>query len=94
MFCKMSSRTELSGSRDFAAPLRLRLLKLGSYYKIDPSKKIPVKFYANNKKSNWFHSLSFEKVNFQNDFFKAREPKSRLPDNSDREIDCRNRLIN
>ena len=43
-------KPELSGSRDFAAPLRLRLLKLGSYYKIDPSKKSPLNFTLTQKK--------------------------------------------
>jgi len=39
-FVLIHFQSEFSGSRDFLAPLRL--LKSGSYYKIDPSQKFPV----------------------------------------------------
>jgi len=41
-----------------------RLLKLGSYYTIDPSKKSPLNFTLTQTKINWFYSLKFEKINF------------------------------
>ena len=44
---KCLNRSELAGSPDFATPLRL--LKLGSYYKIDPEKKAPLNFTLTQK---------------------------------------------
>ena len=69
----LSSR--VVGSRDFLASLRI--LKLGSYYKIDPWKKSSVKFYSIHKKLIGFNR--FGKINFQNEFL--RKGSRNLQDN-------------
>ena len=72
----MKIKPDLSGSRDFAASLRLRLY----ITKLTPQKKYPWNFTLTQKR-NWFH-IKFWENQFSKWFFKEREPKSRLPDNS------------
>ena len=49
------------------------------FHNFDPPKKFPVKFDASTKKCNWFSSLSFGKINFQDQFSRSgsRNPGSR-----------------
>ena len=54
----------MSGSRDFAAPLQFRLLKL-------TPRKNPRQITL-RQKSNWFYSVTLQKINFQKVFYGKR----------------------